>query len=241
MNLTGKTAVVTGGANGIGKCIADEFQKAGARVAVIDKSENIPACDLFYHGDIADDKTLEAFAAQVVAKFGRVDCFINNAMSSRKGILSGCSWEDFLYVQKIGVAAPYLLTKLLLPHFAENASIVNICSTRAFMSQADTESSSAVKGGILALTQALAVSLAGKVRVNAISPGWIDTTGSEWSRADKTQHPVGRVGNPLDIAKMALYLCGEDSGFITGENITIDGGMTKLMIYDGDDGWRYGE
>ncbi len=235
MDFTNKTAVVTGGANGIGRCIADEFKKAGARVAIIDKDDNATDCALFYHGDISNEKTLTDFAAQVVEKFGKVDYLINNAMLSKKGILSGCSFEDFLYVQ------PYLLTKLLLPHFAEKAAIVNICSTRAFMSQADTESYSAAKGGILALTHALAVSLAGKVRVNAISPGWIDTTGSEWSRKDRLQHPVGRVGNPLDIARMALFLCGEDSGFITGENITVDGGMTKLMIYHGDNGWKYGE
>jgi NAD(P)-dependent dehydrogenase (short-subunit alcohol dehydrogenase family) len=241
MDFKNKTAIVTGGAKGIGKCIVGEFKKAGARVTVIDKDENAPACDYFYHGDIADERILEDFAARVAEKFGKVDYLINNAMLSRKGILSGCSFEDFLYVQKVGVVSPYLLAKLLLPHFAENAAIVNICSTRAFMSQADTESYSAAKGGILALTHALAVSLAGRVRVNAISPGWIDTTGSDWSREDKLQHPVGRVGNPMDIARMALYLCGEDSGFITGENITVDGGMTKLMIYHNDDGWKYGE
>ncbi len=241
MDFTNKTTVVTGGANGIGKCIVGEFKKAGARVATIDMDENAPDCDLFYHGDIAEEKTLTDFAVLVAEKFGKVDYLINNAMLSKRGVLSGCSFDEFLYVQKIGVTAPYLLTKLLLPHFAENAAIVNICSTRAFMSQADTESYSAAKGGILALTHALAVSLAGKVRVNAISPGWIDTTGREWSREDKLQHPVGRVGRPLDIARMALCLCGEDSSFITGENITVDGGMTKLMIYHGDNGWRYWE
>jgi NAD(P)-dependent dehydrogenase (short-subunit alcohol dehydrogenase family) len=228
MDFTGKTAIVTGGTNGIGRCIVAEFKKAGARVAIIDKDDNAPACDYFWHGDIADERALESFVSQIVDKLGKVDYLINNAMLSRKGILSGCSLEDFLYVQKVGVAAPYLLSKLLLPHFARNAAIVNICSTRAFMSQADTESYSAAKGGILALTHALAISLAGKVRVNAISPGWIDTTGSDWSREDKLQHPVGRVGNPMDIAKMALYLCGKDSGFITGENITVDGGIKSM-------------
>ncbi len=211
MSFTHKSAVITGGANGIGRCIAAEFSKVGSRVAVMDKDGNAPACDLFYHGDIADENALTEFVLQVAKKFGKVDYLINNAMLSRKGIISGCSWEDFLYVQKIGVAAPYLLSSLLLPHFAENAAIVNICSTRAFM-----------------------------VRVNAISPGWIDTTGSEWSREDNAQHPVGRVGKPLDIAKMVLYLCGEDSGFITGENITVDGGMSKLMVYHNDAGWKYG-
>lgn len=241
MDFKNKIAAVTGGANGIGKCIVQEFRKAGARVAVIDMDENGCDCDFFYHGDIADENTLKDFVMQAAAQFGRIDYLINNACLNRKGILSGCSFDDFLYVQKVGVAAPYLLTKLFLPYFAEKAAIVNICSTRAFMSQADTESYSAAKGGILALTHALAVSLAGRVRVNAISPGWIDTTENEWSEEDNAQHPAGRVGHPSDVAKMALYLCGEDSGFITGENITVDGGMTKLMIYHNDYGWTFGE
>jgi NAD(P)-dependent dehydrogenase (short-subunit alcohol dehydrogenase family) len=216
MNFTGKLAVVTGGTNGIGKSIVEAFRKAGARVSVIDKDENSCDCDFFFHGDIAGDKVLAKFVSQVIEKFGSVDYLINNAMLSKKGIFSGCSYKDFLYVQRIGVAAPYLLTKLLLPHFTQGAAIVNICSTRAFMSQADTESYSAAKGGIQALTHALAASLAGKVRVNAISPGWIDTTGSEWSREDHAQHPAGRVGTPADIANMALFLCSEESSFIPG-------------------------
>lgn len=241
MDFTNKTAVVTGGANGIGRCIVQEFRRAGARVAVIDKDKRDCGCDLFYHGDIAEESVLLDFVLQMKNKLGRVDYLVNNACLSRKGILSDCSYGDFLYVQKTGVAAPYMLAKLLQPYFNEKAAIVNICSTRALMSQADTESYSAAKGGILALTHALAVSLAGRVQVNAISPGWIDTTASEWSVEDNLQHPAGRVGTPFDIAKMALYLCSDNSGFITGENITIDGGMTKLMIYHGDNGWKYGE
>lgn len=240
MDFTNKTAVVTGGANGIGRCITDEFRKAGACVAVIDKDEKGCDCDLFYHGNISDKNILKDFALQVADELGKVDFLINNACLSRKGILSDCSYDDFLYVQKVGVVAPYMLTRLLLPLFTEKAAVVNICSTRAFMSQTDTESYSAAKGGILALTHALAVSLAGRVRVNASSPGWIDTTESRWSKKDNLQHPAGRIGNPLDIARMALYLCDEGSGFITGENITIDGGMTKLMIYHDDNGWEYG-
>jgi NAD(P)-dependent dehydrogenase (short-subunit alcohol dehydrogenase family) len=238
-DFKGKTAVITGGANGIGRHIAEEFTKAGARIAVIDKEEtNIP-CDMFFHGDIADEKTLTDFVAEIKNKFGRVDYLVNNACLSKGGILSGCGFEDFLYVQKVGVTAPYILTKLLLSCFNTGASIVNISSTRAAMSQPDTESYTAAKGGITALTHALAVSLAGRVRVNCVSPGWIDTTNGNFSEEDNIQHPAGRIGNPADIAGIVMFLCSDESGFITGENITVDGGMTRLMIYHNDYGWKY--
>ena len=120
---------------------------------------------------------------------------------------------------------------------AEGAAIVNISSSRDRMSQPQTESYTAAKGGIAALTHALAVSLAGKVRVNSISPGWIDTAYTVYEGPDAVQQPIGRVGNPLDIANMVLYLCSDKAGFITGENICIDGGMTRQMIYHGDNGW----
>ena len=123
------------------------------------------------------------------------------------------------------------------PHSAKGAAIVNISSSRDRMSQPQTESYTAAKGGIAALTHALAVSLAGKVRVNSISPGWIDTAYTVYEGSDAIQQPAGRVGNPLDIANMALFLCSEKDGFITGENICIDGGMTRQMIYHGDNGW----
>jgi len=128
-----------------------------------------------------------------------------------------------------------------MPHFAKDASIVNISSSRDRMSQPQTESYTAAKGGIAALTHALAISLAGKVRVNSISPGWIDTAYEIYEGADAIQQPVGRVGNPLDIANMVLFLCSEKAGFITGENICIDGGMTKQMIYHNDYGWKLNE
>ncbi len=239
MKFKDKTAVITGGANGIGRCIAEAFMSEGAKVAVIDMDEKGAPCDLFFHGDIADEKTLVAFAGEVVTRFGTADYLINNACLSKGGILSGCEYEDFLYVQRVGVAAPYLLTKLLLPHFSPSASIVNISSTRAGMSQPDTESYTAAKGGISALTHALAISLAGRVRVNSISPGWIDTTEGSFPTEDHAQHPAGRVGQPSDIARVVLFLCSEDSAFITGENITVDGGMTKLMVYHNDHGWKY--
>ncbi len=241
MNFSNKTVVITGGARGIGKCIVQEFKKAGAKVAIIDLEER-PIdcdCDFYFSGDLASEVTLLSFVNLVIQTFSGIDYLINNACLSKKGILSNCNYEDFNYVLRVGVTAPYQLTKLFLPYFNKDASIVNISSTRAFMSQEDTESYSAAKGGITALTHALAVSLSGRVRVNSISPGWIDTSKESWSKEDLEQHPVKRVGKPVDIAKMVIFLCSEDSGFITGENITIDGGMTKNMIYHNDLGWTF--
>lgn len=229
--MKGKVAVVTGGASGIGKCIAEEFRKAGASVCVIDKQEGG-----WFVGDIAEEETLIRFADQVIARHGHVDYLINNALPLMKGI-EDCTWDEFNYALRVGVSAPFRLTQLFLPHFAPGASIVNISSSRDRMSQPNTESYTAAKGGIAALTHALAVSLAGRVRVNSISPGWIDTAYTVYTGADAAQHPAGRVGNPLDIAHMALFLCSEKAGFITGENICIDGGMTHQMIYHGDCGW----
>lgn len=230
-NFKNKIAVVTGGARGIGKCIREQFEAAGAKVCVIDLLEND-----YFVGDLADKATLEKFAAKVIADFGHVDYLINNAAPKMCGISNG-SYEDFEYALKVGVTAPFYLSKLFAPHLAEGASIVNISSSRDRMSQPQTESYTAAKGGISALTHALAVSFAGKVRVNSISPGWIDNNYTVYEGADAVQQPAGRVGNPRDIANMVLYLCSDMAGFITGENICIDGGMTRQMIYHGDHGW----
>ena len=226
-----KVAVVTGGARGIGKCICEKFCEAGASVCVIDLLPND-----YFVGDLADKQTLERFAKKVISDFGHVDYLINNAAPSSCGITNG-TYENFEYAQRVGVIAPFYLSKLFEPHFAKGASIVNISSSRDRMSQPETESYTAAKGGISALTHAMAVSLAGRVRVNSISPGWIDNNYTVYEGADATQQPVGRVGNPPDIANMVLYLCSDMAGFITGENVCIDGGMTKQMIYHGDHGW----
>ena len=231
MDFKKKVVVVTGGAQGIGRCIADEFLKAGATVCVIDKQPGN-----HFVGDLADKQVLERFAKEVIEKHGHLDFLINNALPLMKGI-DECSYEDFQYAMSVGVTAPFYLTKLFLPHFDEGAAIVNISSSRDRMSQPQTESYTAAKGGIASLTHAMAVSLAGKVRVNSISPGWIDTASTVYEGPDATQQPVGRVGNPMDIACMVLYLCSSKAGFITGENICIDGGMTRQMIYHGDHGW----
>lgn len=227
-----KIVVVTGGAQGIGKCIADEFRKEGATVCVIDIQEGD-----HYVGDISKKEVLEDFAQYVLGKYGHVDCIINNALPVMKGI-DECTYEEFQYALSVGVTAPFYLVKLLSARLGQGASIINISSSRDRMSQPQTESYTAAKGGIAALTHALAVSLAGKARVNSISPGWIDTAYTEYEGADAVQQPAGRVGNPLDIAHMVLFLCSDQAGFITGENICIDGGMTRQMIYHGDHNWK---
>ncbi len=171
-----KVVVITGGASGIGKCIAEEFGRQGAIVEIIDKAPGD-----HYVGDISDKKVLEDFADGVIKKHDRIDILVNNALPLMKGI-DECTYEEFEY--------------------------------------------------------ALAVSLSGKVRVNSVSPGWIDTSYKVYEGSDAVQQPAGRVGNPMDIANTVLFLCSEKAGFITGENICVDGGMTKVMIYHGDNGWN---
>ena len=233
MEYKDKVVIVTGGAQGIGKCIAEEFRKQGALVEVIDKQEG----QGHFVGDLSNKYAIEEFTKLVIEKYGKVDFIVNNALPLMKGI-DECSYEKFEYALKVGVTAPFYMVKLLKDHLAEGASIVNISSSRDRMSQPQTESYTAAKGGIAALTHALAVSLAGKARVNSISPGWIDTDYKVYEGPDAYQQPAGRVGNPLDIANMVLFLCSEKAGFITGENICIDGGMTRQMIYHGDCGWK---
>ncbi len=228
-----KVVIVTGGAKGIGKCIADEFRKNNAHVYVIDKAQGD-----HYVGDLSEKAVLEEFAADVLSREDHIDILINNALPVTEGI-DTCSYETFQYALAVGVTAPFYLSKIFAPYFSQGGSIINISSSRDRMSQPQTESYTAAKGGIAALTHALAVSFSGKIRVNSISPGWIDTDYTVYEGPDATQQPAGRVGNPLDIANMVLFLCSDKAGFITGENICIDGGMTKQMIYHNDCGWFY--
>ncbi|WP_418552636.1 SDR family oxidoreductase [Prevotella sp.] len=254
-----RVVVVTGGAGGIGRCIVEHFAVKGDVVYFIDNNgeelnemvSRMSASRLNvtgFLGDIASEQTLRDFAAFVISRHPEgIHCLINNACITKKGALSGCSYDDFLYVMRVGVVAPYMLSLLFKDHFCGLGSIVNLSSTRAFQSQADTESYSAAKGGITSLTHALAVSLAGVARVNSIAPGWIDTGayhhGGEnyvpsYSAGDIKQHPSCRVGEPADIARVVDFLCDERNSFINGENVTVDGGMSRLMIYHDDYGWK---
>ena len=228
-----KVAVVTGGAGGIGNAIVNRFEALGAKVAVIDIAKNN-----YFVGDVADKAVIENFADKVISEFGRVDFLVNNAPPAFRGI-DTCTYEEFENALRVGVTAPFYLTSLFNNYFATGASIINISSTRDRQSQPNSESYAAAKGAISALTHALAVSLAGRVRVNSISPGWIDTTGSVLSDSDAVQHPAGRIGRMEDIAELVMFLCADKAGFITGENICIDGGMSRQMIYHGDFGWTF--
>ena len=223
--------VVTGGAHGIGQAIVEDFRKEGAVVEVIDKTPGT-----YFVGDIGNKETLEAFSSYVLEKHSHIDYLINNALLIMKGI-DECSYEEFQYALSVGVTAPFYLTKLFKDSFNKGAVIVNISSSRDRMSQDNTESYTAAKGGIAALTHALMMSLRGHVRVNSISPGWINTHGNTCTGPDAYQQPTGRVGNPQDISSMVLFLCSPQASFINGENICIDGGMTKQMIYHEDAGW----
>ena len=230
-----KIAVITGGCHGIGLAAARAFRREGAVPVVIDVN---PGAD--FVGDVGDRETLERFADRIKEKYGRVDFLINNAPPVMRGI-DDCTYEEFEQALRVGVTAPFYLTKLLLPLFPAGSAVVNISSSRDRQSQPQTESYTAAKGGIAALTHAMAVSLGPRIRVNSVSPGWIDTEYRVYDGPDALQQPAGCVGNPDDIAELILFLCLEKAGFITGENICADGGMTKLMIYHGDHGWTLGD
>ena len=244
-----KNVLITGGANGIGKHIAEAFlaQKAKVHILDIDTEKGTALAEAhenatFYNCDLSKKTSINSFFKKFGENIG-IDYIINNAAASKAGLLSSCSWEDFEYVQRVGVTGPYYISSVALTKgiLSTKSSIVNIASTRAFQSQADTESYSAAKGAILSLTHAMSTSFAGFVRVNSVSPGWIETAeDAKHKPSDLSQHSAGRVGTPSDVAEMVMFLCDhKKSGFITGQNFVVDGGMSKLMIYHGDKGWEY--
>lgn len=238
--------VVTGGGHGIGKAIIEEFVREGAKVCFIDINADygkslVSESVFFFHGDVSLEDDLNQFICFCKEKLERIDVLVNNACVSHQGILNQCNYQEFQKSLSIGVTAPYYLSLQCQDELKKNkGSIINIASSRAFQSEPNTESYTSAKGGIVALTHALAISLSGQVRVNCIAPGWIDVNDTEsFSKEDETAIPVGRVGKPIDIARIVMFLCSEDAGFITGETFVVDGGMSKRMIYHGDHGWEY--
>ncbi len=238
--------IVTGGAHGIGKQICLDFLQAGDKVCFIDIDEERSAefvkehSNLFYfYGDVADPSTLKRFVEFAMGKMHRIDVLVNNACRGSRGILSSISYEEFDYILSVGLKAPYELSRLCRDELIKNKGrIINIASTRAFQSEPDSEAYASAKGGIVALTHALAISLAPHVLVNCIAPGWINVSErQDFSREDQAAIPAGKVGTPKDISNMVLFLCEQD--FITGETIVVDGGMSKRMIYHGDWNWYY--
>lgn len=229
-----KVVVVTGDGHGIGLATRKAFEAAGARVYGIDLNPGS-----FYQGDIGQPAVLQKFVESILKNESKIDVLVNNALPLSVGIHNG-SLSEFNDALQVGVVAPFYLTQLLLNHFNPGSSIINLSSTRAFQSQAETESYAAAKGAITALTHSLAISLSKEqIRVNAIAPGWIDTYQHSFSGSDVSQHPSKKVGVPEDIAELILFLASNKASFINGQTITVDGGMSKLMIYHNDQGWSY--
>lgn len=246
-----RVSVITGGAQGIGKAIARRFLQDGFAVVITDCDAEAGAETLaeyaslgdlrFIPGNVAREDDVIRLTAETVTAFEGLDILVNNAAISRNGPPTELSLDDWNLVLGVNLTGPFLCSKHMAPHLRQrHGAIINIASTRAFMSEPNTEAYSASKGGLVALTHALAASLAPDVRVNSISPGWIEA--ASWKKqssrrepvltaADHQQHWAGRVGEPRDIADLVAYLASDQAGFITGSNFTVDGGMTRKMIY----------
>jgi NAD(P)-dependent dehydrogenase (short-subunit alcohol dehydrogenase family) len=247
MNLKGKVVIVTGAGKGIGRCIANVYGSHGARVIIAEKDpdagreieKSIVSAGgdaIFKLTDITHPEDIRQLVSTASELYGTIDILINNAGISRQKSpydLSVEEWDDVINTNLRGL---FLCSREAARIMKEHGggSIVNISSTRAFMSEPDSEAYAASKGGILALTHAMAASLSpDHIRVNCISPGWIETGDyNKLRETDHSQHPSGRVGKPEDIAKACLYLTDEENGFVTGTNIIVDGGMTRKMIYE---------
>jgi NAD(P)-dependent dehydrogenase (short-subunit alcohol dehydrogenase family) len=240
-----RVALVTGAAHGIGRAIARRLLDDGWRVGAVD----IAAADLkrtyasharrvaLIAGDVAEEQTARDAVDTVTKEFGRLDALVSNAGIMIRKSLKSLTLADWRQVIDTNLTATYLFARAAEAALrAGHGAIVTIASTRALMSEPNTESYSASKGGLVALTHALAISLGPDVRVNCVSPGWIVVRGEEEKalrRKDHAQHPAGRVGKPTDIAEIVAWLLdGERSGFVTGANFVVDGGMTRKMIYE---------
>ncbi|TDU31910.1 NAD(P)-dependent dehydrogenase (short-subunit alcohol dehydrogenase family) [Panacagrimonas perspica] len=236
--LAGKVAIVTGGGGGIGKGIVERFREEGACVAVLDRKATRSRAKSRLHFlscDVSDEAQVALAIAAVVEWAGRLDIVVNNAAIAdpHSGPPEDLGLQDWQRVIDTNLTGPFLVAKHAIPHLRRHkGTIINLSSTRALMSEPDTLAYAAAKGGITALTHALAISLGPDIRVNAIAPGWIATGPvKKLRKLDHEQHPVGRVGRPDDVAGLAVYLASPEAGFITGQCFVIDGGMTRKMIY----------
>jgi hypothetical protein len=244
-----KAALVTGGAQGIGRATAELLAARGYDVAIADADaqagrEAAAATGLlFVRCDVAREGSVRACVARVLRRYGRLDALVNNAglASPETGPVERLALRDWNRRLAVNLTSMFLMAKhAATPLRRARGAIVNIASTRALQSEPDTEAYAASKGGVVALTHALAISLGPQVRVNCLSPGWIDvsrlkkrgaTRPLKLSRADHAQHPAGRVGRPQDVAEMVAFLLSDAAGFATGQNYVLDGGMTRKMIY----------
>ncbi len=241
-----KILAVTGGAQGIGRAIALAFAQRGYAVSIADTQVSAGRATLkalrnkgakaeFYKTDISKEADVRSWLRATARTLGCPDVLVNNAGIRASAPFLTLAPKAFDLVLATNLRGTFLCTQAaanLMVKQRKPGAIINIASTRAFMSEANTEAYSASKGGIVALTHACAVSLGARgIRVNSISPGWIETRGRKHSRRDRLQHPAGRVGTPEDVARACLFLA-EDAGFITGQNVTVDGGMTVKMIYE---------
>jgi len=228
-----RVALVTGGAQGIGAGIASHLAARGWRVAVADIRGR--STHFFLRCDVAREPDVKRAIGRIIKRFGRLDALVNNAglAGPHDGPVEKLELRKWNRRLGVNLTGPFLMAKHCVPHLRRaRGAIVNIASTRALQSEPDTEAYSASKGGLVALTHALANSLGPQVRVNCVSPGWIDSKGATLRRKDHAQHPAGRVGRPEDIASLVAYLLSEEAGFVTGANFVVDGGMTRKMIYE---------